>query len=379
MYNRAAVELVLLVLLLAASGSGAVGVGLTPCRGCGYRCDPRTCDCLQCDTSSACDSNATCGPGKNCSAWHTHPAMWCGNFTPPPPLPPPPPPPKCTGCGHVCDAGCHCHVCKTDKCDSESLCLGPCNGNHNAKWCGAEPAPPPPGPPGPPPAGTCQGCGYECDEHCNCGRCNMKAGCQSQNSCLGACDSGHNAKWCGNSSAPCPGGSLPACMALCPAAPPAAYTQCIEACGRDCTNSSSVTSMPGWKSDDHFHGPPPPPGSADAVASLLIACPQGNGPFPEEWIRMDFMRGLANSSAGPPIQVDYTHSLSELNRSRLFNYSAVLLFTTPGATLVRGEPQRPPVTAALAASFPSLLGEYASAGGGVFLFPTYVQQQMSVC
>jgi hypothetical protein len=85
---------------------------------------------------------------------------------------------------------------------------------------------------------------------------------------------------------------------------------------------------------------------------------------------MDFMRGLAKGSAGPPIQVDYSTSLSQLNRSRLFNYSAVLLFETPGASLIRGEPQIPSVTAATAAGFPSLLGEYISAGGGVFLFPT---------
>jgi len=39
-------------------------------------------------------------------------------------------------------------------------------------------------------------CGYNCDENCNCGRCNSKAGCLSEDSCLGACNGGGNAKWC---------------------------------------------------------------------------------------------------------------------------------------------------------------------------------------
>lgn len=35
---------------------------------------------------------------------------------------------------------------------TEGQCLGTCNGGHNAKWCGAAPTPPPPAPPTPPPA-----------------------------------------------------------------------------------------------------------------------------------------------------------------------------------------------------------------------------------
>ena len=120
----------------------------------------------------------------------------------------------CHGCGHGCDANCNCGVCKTTKCDSESLCLGPCNAGHNAKWCGGGPTPPPPpAPPGPHPAGNCQACGYNCDADCNCGHCNTKPGCSSETQCLGPCDSGHNAKWCGAAPAP-PGPPLP------PAPPP---------------------------------------------------------------------------------------------------------------------------------------------------------------
>ena len=33
---------------------------------------------------------------------------------------------------------------------------------------------------------------------------------------------------------PCPGGALSACIALCPASPPKAYTDCVEECGRRC-------------------------------------------------------------------------------------------------------------------------------------------------
>ena len=33
---------------------------------------------------------------------------------------------------------------------------------------------------------------------------------------------------------PCPGGTLSACIALCPASPPKAYTDCVEECGRRC-------------------------------------------------------------------------------------------------------------------------------------------------
>ena len=62
----------------------------------------------------------------------------------------------CHGCGHGCDAQCNCGVCKMDRCKTESLCMGPCDAGHNAKWCGGggptppTPPAPPPGPPAPP-------------------------------------------------------------------------------------------------------------------------------------------------------------------------------------------------------------------------------------
>ena len=55
----------------------------------------------------------------------------------------------CTTCGHACDADCNCGTCSPPgKCATESLCLGPCNSGGNAKWCG------PTSPPTPPPVDT---------------------------------------------------------------------------------------------------------------------------------------------------------------------------------------------------------------------------------
>ena len=109
----------------------------------------------------------------------------------------------------------------------------------------------------------------------------------------------------------------------------------------------------------------------DAVPSLLVGCPQTPTPFPGQWISMGWMKAIANGSAtGTPIQVDFATALSDLNRSRVFNYSAVLLFESPGASLARGEPQNPPVPPTLGSSFASMLQEYVQQGGGVFLFPS---------
>ena len=170
-----------------------------PCHGCGHACDAN-CNCGVCNTHG-CASEQLCMGACNSG----HNAKWCGGTgpSPPPPAPPPAPPGPhngtCHGCGHNCDENCNCGICTTTKCDNAGLCLGPCNSGKNAKWCGGGPGPPPaPGPPAPPPNnGTCQACGYECDASCNCGRCNTKPGCDSESHCLGTCNAGHNAKWCG--------------------------------------------------------------------------------------------------------------------------------------------------------------------------------------
>jgi len=104
--------------------------------------------------------------------------------------------------------------------------------------------PPVPPPPTPQPRATCKACGYDCHPDCsNCGRCNTKPGCDSEAHCLGPCNSGGNAKWCGAPSptppAPptpgsCPGDSLSTCIGLCPANPPAAYKACVQECATCC-------------------------------------------------------------------------------------------------------------------------------------------------
>jgi hypothetical protein len=53
-------------------------------------------------------------------------------------------------------------------------------------------------------------------------------------------------------------------------------------------------------------GPPPP--------SLLVACPSTPFFFPGEWVSMQWMRDLVKDG----VQVDYTTSLGDLNRTRLF-------------------------------------------------------------
>jgi len=122
------------------------------------------------------------------------------------------------------------------------------------------PAPPTPTPPTPSPAATCNACGYNCHPDCsNCGRCNTKPGCDSEAHCLGTCNSEGNAKWCGAPSpspptppptpppsptppppptppaGDCPGGSLSACIGLCPADPPVAYQACVKECAVRCS------------------------------------------------------------------------------------------------------------------------------------------------
>jgi len=171
------------------------------------------------------------------------------------PTPPPAPTPvgQCDKCGYSCDANCICGHCNAAPgCQSNSTCLTNCNSGHNAKWCGGKPTPAPvPTPAAPTPAGQCNECGYSCDANCICGHCNTKPGCESEAQCMGNCNSGGNAKWCGGGGKPtpapatptpapgpvppsCPGGSLSACIGLCPSNPPAAYKACIAECTERC-------------------------------------------------------------------------------------------------------------------------------------------------
>lgn len=108
--------------------------------------------------------------------------------------------------------------------------------------------------------------------------------------------------------------------------------------------------------------------------SLLICTPTaGSEPFPVEWISPGFLRSLRAGTfeGGAPLQVDYTEmGLGELNRTRIWKYSALLLFASPAGTLARQRPQDPPVTPDAAAQFPALLQDYVRSGGGVLLMPS---------
>jgi len=121
---------------------------------------------------------------------------------PPPPCPPVPPPGACTGCGHGCHGSCStCHICNAKPgCNTEAECLGACSSGGAGKWCGG-------GGPPPPPAHKCSACGYNCKGSCDtCERCNTKPGCDGATACMGACNSGGNAMWCGVKPPPPPPG-----------------------------------------------------------------------------------------------------------------------------------------------------------------------------
>ena len=90
---------------------------------------------------------------------------------------------------------------------------------------------------------------------------------------------------------------------------------------------------------------------------------------------MDFLRGLANGSSlnGRQVQADYTASLTELNRTRLFSYTAVLIFESPAGVIGKKQNRT---------ALPSLTTEdfadFVRSGGGMFLFPPETPQHIAV-
>merc|ERR1719506_3663371 len=83
------------------------------------------------------------------------------------------------------------------------------------------------------------GCGYNCDDDCNCGHCNTAPGCLSEDTCMGNCNSGNNAKWCPGAPTPPPAPSPS--PAPSPAPVPTRDFTCnngvddaVEACGYNC-------------------------------------------------------------------------------------------------------------------------------------------------
>ena len=63
--------------------------------------------------------------------------------------------------------------------------------------------------------------------------------------------------------------------------------------------------------------------SSSPSPSVLFASPAFG--TSDVWISLDYLKGLHNDSDAP-LHVDYTSSLTQLNRSRIFQYNAVVLF-----------------------------------------------------
>eukprot|EP01046_Picozoa_sp_COSAG06_P046544 COSAG06_NODE_6608_length_2857_cov_1.439811_1_plen_906_part_10 len=111
-------------------------------------------------------------------------------------------------------------------------------------------------------------------------------------------------------------------------------------------------------------------GSVNSAArpSVLFASPS----FGETnvFIDLDYLMALHNDSSAP-LQVDYTSSLLELNRSRIFQYNALVLFhsvMSPGGT-GGGCNDGGWCSDGYDKGWAPLIGEYVSRGGGVLLFP----------
>eukprot|EP01051_Picozoa_sp_SAG22_P004320 SAG22_NODE_229_length_14598_cov_13.257052_1_plen_1357_part_00 len=107
-------------------------------------------------------------------------------------------------------------------------------------------------------------------------------------------------------------------------------------------------------------GAPPPP------RSVLFCTPSGPQEHGAQWVSYGYMQALLSNHS---INVDFTSSIGELNRSRLSQYTALVLFETPAAALQRkfGE-QGHGVGPAVAKAFPAAVKDFTSRGGGVMLF-----------
>eukprot|EP01050_Picozoa_sp_SAG11_P017188 SAG11_NODE_2448_length_3349_cov_1.648000_2_plen_378_part_00 len=109
--------------------------------------------------------------------------------------------------------------------------------------------------------------------------------------------------------------------------------------------------------------------------SILFAAPQ---PLGMGWVDLDLMRALHNGSwaadSGQRWSVDFTTSLAELNRTRLFQYNVVVLFVSPAAAAAMAAKdvggRLPPVPPNLVRDFAPAVHDYAAAGGGLFLYPS---------
>jgi hypothetical protein len=83
------------------------------------------------------------------------------------------------------------------------------------------------------------------------------------------------------------------------------------------------------------------------------------------------LRSLHNSStADGGFEVDWTESLGDITRARIWQYNAIVLWISPDSGAVIPNPFPP----AFKAGFAGVILDYVRAGGGLFLFPTETNQ-----
>ena len=113
--------------------------------------------------------------------------------------------------------------------------------------------------------------------------------------------------------------------------------------------------------------------------SVLFCTPHGLFHSERTWVDLVYLRSLHNSSAaGGGFEVDWTETLGNITRARIFQYNAIVLFISPDSGAVI-----PPVgSPAFRADFAGVILDYVRAGGGLLLFPTetnqYAQQLFSL-
>lgn len=103
-------------------------------------------------------------------------------------------------------------------------------------------------------------------------------------------------------------------------------------------------------------------GVRPAVLFCAPAVPWAGGGG-NEWFDLAYLSALANATnQRGGLEIDYTENLSELNRSRLFSYNAIVLFRSPRLAEAAGSGYDP--------AWGALADEYVRRGGGVLLFPS---------
>ena len=100
---------------------------------------------------------------------------------------------------------------------------------------------------------------------------------------------------------------------------------------------------------------------AGSAPSVLFASPSFG--TSNVYVNLEYLRSLLNDTSAP-LQVDYTSSLAQLNRSRIFAYNALVLYSSP-TTGKWGQPD-----GGYDKTWAPLVAEYVSKGGGVLLFPS---------